>query len=405
MEKKQKKMSKEINLKGKKGITLIALVITIIILLILAGVAIATLTGDNGLLQKTTSSKEKNEEAEIEEQIKLAYTEWQTAKYTGETKNAQEYMEDGLRVTLKDDNLEVTEENEGIYVITTGGKDYTFTVSLGKIESDIAVTKIKKSTEKADSYVNYFADIDKDGEVDGIIFVDLLTGSVRDVQQYGNSNGTYILPPNLTRSNVNTYYISQDSYTWSGITNPVISPLSTNKEKRFYIMQLNNFTTSAYTDENDSSKSYPAYSSYYWYKNAIGKMNPLITSNDFGDGKENTRIMIEKWNAAGEEKPTVIPYTDSAQDKQDIWKHIQTKYNEGWFIPSKSEWAAFANEIGGNNPITASNYNSRYGLSNGEWSSSQHSARYAWIAYFKMGRMDCDNTNYNIYTVRLATTF
>lgn len=76
MEITQKKKNKEINLKGKKGITLIALVITIIILLILAGVAIATLTGDNGLLQKTTSSKEKNEEAEIEEQIKLAYTEW-----------------------------------------------------------------------------------------------------------------------------------------------------------------------------------------------------------------------------------------------------------------------------------------------------------------------------------------
>ena len=39
-------------MKGKKGITLIALVITIVVLLILAGVTIATLTGDNGLLQK-----------------------------------------------------------------------------------------------------------------------------------------------------------------------------------------------------------------------------------------------------------------------------------------------------------------------------------------------------------------
>ena len=37
-------------LKTNKGITLIALVITIIVLLILAGVTIATLTGDNGIL-------------------------------------------------------------------------------------------------------------------------------------------------------------------------------------------------------------------------------------------------------------------------------------------------------------------------------------------------------------------
>jgi len=42
---------------NNKGITLIALVITIIVLLILAGVAIATLTGDNGILTKAASSK------------------------------------------------------------------------------------------------------------------------------------------------------------------------------------------------------------------------------------------------------------------------------------------------------------------------------------------------------------
>ena len=43
--------------KGKQtnnGITLIALVITIIVLLILAGVTIATLTGENGILTKAT---------------------------------------------------------------------------------------------------------------------------------------------------------------------------------------------------------------------------------------------------------------------------------------------------------------------------------------------------------------
>ena len=42
-------------LTNNKGITLIALVITIIVLLILAGVSIAMLTGDNGLLTKASS--------------------------------------------------------------------------------------------------------------------------------------------------------------------------------------------------------------------------------------------------------------------------------------------------------------------------------------------------------------
>ena len=58
--------------KENSGITLIALVITIIVLLILAGVAIATLTGDNGLLQKSTDAKNKTVEAEVLESIQLA---------------------------------------------------------------------------------------------------------------------------------------------------------------------------------------------------------------------------------------------------------------------------------------------------------------------------------------------
>ncbi len=45
-----------------KGITLIVLVITIIILLILAGVTIATLTGENGILRKITNSKRRNKQ-------------------------------------------------------------------------------------------------------------------------------------------------------------------------------------------------------------------------------------------------------------------------------------------------------------------------------------------------------
>ena len=46
-------------MKKNKGITLIALVITIIVLLILAGVSIAMLTGENGLIAKAISAKNR----------------------------------------------------------------------------------------------------------------------------------------------------------------------------------------------------------------------------------------------------------------------------------------------------------------------------------------------------------
>ena len=55
----------------QKGITLIALVITIIILLILAAVTIAALSGDNGILSNAARAKQETERAEILEQIRL----------------------------------------------------------------------------------------------------------------------------------------------------------------------------------------------------------------------------------------------------------------------------------------------------------------------------------------------
>ena len=58
-------------LKKQYGITLIALIVTIIVLLILAGVTIVTLTGDNGLLQKAQTAKEANDEAATLEKVQV----------------------------------------------------------------------------------------------------------------------------------------------------------------------------------------------------------------------------------------------------------------------------------------------------------------------------------------------
>ena len=62
--------------KNAKGITLIALVITIIVLLILAGVTIATLTGDNGILGKVNEAKTKSDIVEVKEQAQLDISNW-----------------------------------------------------------------------------------------------------------------------------------------------------------------------------------------------------------------------------------------------------------------------------------------------------------------------------------------
>ena len=73
-------------MKNEKGITLIALVITIIVLLILAGISIAMLTGDNGLLTKSRESASASAVAGAKDEVSLAFQELMAAylqtKYT-----------------------------------------------------------------------------------------------------------------------------------------------------------------------------------------------------------------------------------------------------------------------------------------------------------------------------------
>lgn len=70
---KQQKYRVKTKFKREEGITLIALVITIIVLLILAGVTIATLTGENGILTKATEAQKNTGISTEKEEIAVAY--------------------------------------------------------------------------------------------------------------------------------------------------------------------------------------------------------------------------------------------------------------------------------------------------------------------------------------------
>ena len=76
-------MNKVLIRKNAKGITLIALVITIIVLLILAGVSIAMLTGQNGILTQAQNSKTTTENKSAEEKVKLAIMAARSQSETG----------------------------------------------------------------------------------------------------------------------------------------------------------------------------------------------------------------------------------------------------------------------------------------------------------------------------------
>ena len=68
-----KNSKKKINQKEIAGITLIALVITIIVLLILAGISISMLSGDNSILNQAGRARNITGQKDVEERIQLAY--------------------------------------------------------------------------------------------------------------------------------------------------------------------------------------------------------------------------------------------------------------------------------------------------------------------------------------------
>ena len=104
-----------------KGITLIALVITIIILLILSGITVATLTGDNGLLKRAVSSKEQSEIAQEIETLQQASVAAMGKSISGDVE--KEHLDTELS---KHSEIEKTSEvSDGIEVTFKSGRAYT----------------------------------------------------------------------------------------------------------------------------------------------------------------------------------------------------------------------------------------------------------------------------------------
>lgn len=257
-----------------------------------------------------------------------------------------------------------------------------------------------------ENYVGCYADIDNDGTIDGVIYVDLLKQAGISGKWNNKKNAEYSIPTSVTTENVKNYIVSETTVIDSRFDNTprrIVKPADSNvgSKDRFFIMSLNDFTTPEYIDPIDSNNNYPSYTIYRWYKNASGKMDPIITEDGFGTGKENTRKMIEKWNAAG----TSNGYAGATQDNQDIWKHMQEKYNQGWFIPSRAEWSAFANTFNITNVSEDVNNYEKYGFNGQYCTSSQYNSGCPYSMSFIMGNMMKNLSVASGYYVRLSTTF
>ena len=332
-------------MKKNKGITLIALVITIIVMLILVVVTIRIST-KGGLFDYAGRAARETKDAIADEKD----------------------IADGK--------------------ITIGGVKYN------SIDEYLAKYKTEP-IPTTESYVGYYADINDDGTVDGVIYADLAFDANGTWSSMDSSTFSYKASSNLKNYAISTKtYAGQTTagiYTAKGFgEKSVLVPNGEIGNDRFYVMALEDFTDGTNT-------------TFYWYYNAGGKMSDYdtATSTAFGTGKANTLKMIEYWNAE-------TPY--GKQNTRDLWGVIQNSENydivesvndsKKWFVPSKDEWSAFGSNLG----ITSDDYKSKYGLYNFYWSSSQYNTYYAWNADFFDGSMSRFFVT-NFHYVRLSATF
>ena len=125
---KQRRKQMKKKLKKEKGITLVALVVTIVVLLILAGITIMYTMGENSIFNKASEAKNKTEIAKWQERLEVAkgpviidgLGTFNPDKYF-------EYLQN--QEIIEDKDTDVTENEDGTYDVTTK-PGYIFSVEL-----------------------------------------------------------------------------------------------------------------------------------------------------------------------------------------------------------------------------------------------------------------------------------
>ncbi len=271
--------------------------------------------------------------------------------------------------------------NTYTYTGLTGSTDYTIKVEVVDKGNNPGTGTASATTEtppisEDETQVANYADVDGNGSVDGVIYADLTIGGSGEWNPGDNSwassnkTGVYTIPK---ESNFKKYRVIQESYTGSFGTGQVIAPVNgSSGNERFYVMALTD------VDGKQNGATYQ-----FWSSSGTS----VVTSTDFGTGKTNTAAMIAKSGSS-----SYLWEISAVQNG--TWNG-----SSGWYVPSRSEWAAFAGEL----DITGGNYPSK-GLSDWYWSSSQYDTSGAWCASFFDLHIYSSSVNGNSY-VRLGTTF
>lgn len=125
-------------LKNKKGITLIALVVTIVVLLILAGVSINLVLDNNGIIAKSKDAKNNAIESDEKEKVEMAYVS-AALKKLGDTVTAEE-LQTELDLSVGIGKTDVTTNGDDTLNVLFSDTEHNFNVDEGKVEKAKPIT-------------------------------------------------------------------------------------------------------------------------------------------------------------------------------------------------------------------------------------------------------------------------
>ena len=125
-------------LKNKKGITLIAIVVTIVVLLILAGVTISLILDENGIIAKSKDARNSAIESDEKEKVEMAYVS-AALKKLGDTVTAEELQEE-LDSSVGTGKTDVTTNGDDTLNVLFSDTEHNFNVDEGKVEKAKPIT-------------------------------------------------------------------------------------------------------------------------------------------------------------------------------------------------------------------------------------------------------------------------
>ena len=321
------------NEKLNKGITLVALVITIVILLILAGISIQAIT-NTGLFANAKKAKEKSMEGQLKEEISLAIQSIQTEEiYKGNSVTLETLAGGQLEKKLKDITAELVDgEINGEY------KDYEYTIDSNlnvTINGPVTGVRIKGSAEVQTGYVFEGGTVEikvtasiKEGTITGIEAPEGATiktdTSATEKVYTVNKNGAYVFK--ITSDAGKTKNITAKVENILGAPQITISEV---KKDSFKINVENNYPEGAITE----------------YKYSVGgtvkqqgTTDTTFTMTDLAEGQECTNIKV-------------IAYIDEKNSKESNIEKVTTNIQNG-IVYSWDEIAEIAKAISNDSSIT-----------------------------------------------------